>query len=146
MKHAGNAFKYLSLLLMLLLFPCQETLAQNGNVKGTVVADDGPVIGATVRVKGQPNSATVTDLDGNFVLKAPKGATLQISYLGYKDKEIKVGNGPIDVTLESDAQALNEVVVVGYGTMRKADLTGAVTQVDNKAFEKSVTTSIDQVL
>ena len=146
MKHAGNAFKYLSLLLMLLLFPCQETLAQNGNVKGTVVADDGPVIGATVRVKGQPNAATVTDLDGNFVLKAPKGATLQISYLGYKDKEIKVGNGPIDVTLESDAQALNEVVVVGYGTMRKADLTGAVTQVDNKAFEKSVTTSIDQVL
>ena len=146
MKHAGNAFKYLSLLLMLLLFPCQETLAQNGNVKGTVVADDGPVIGATVRVKGQPNSATVTDLDGNFVLKAPKGATLQISYLGYKDKEIKVGNGPIDVTLESDAQALNEVVVVGYGTMRKADLTGAVTQVDNKAFEKSVTTSIDQIL
>lgn len=118
MKHAGNAFKYLSLLLMLLLFPCQETLAQNGNVKGTVVADDGPVIGATVRVKGQPNAATVTDLDGNFVLKAPKGATLQISYLGYKDKEIKVGNGPIDVTLESDAQALNEVVVVGYGTIR----------------------------
>ena len=53
MKHAGNAFKYLSLLLMLLLFPCQETLAQNGNVKGTVVADDGPVIGATVRVKGE---------------------------------------------------------------------------------------------
>ena len=51
-------------------------------------------------------------------MKAPKGATLQISYLGYKDKEIKVGNGPIDVTLESDAQALNEVVVVGYGTMR----------------------------
>lgn len=51
-------------------------------------------------------------------MKAPKGATLQISYLGYKDKEIKVGNGPIDVTLESDAQALNEVVVVGYGIMR----------------------------
>lgn len=126
MKHAGNAFKYLSLLLMLLLFPCQETLAQNGNVKGTVVADDGPVIGATVRVKGQPNAATVTDLDGNFVLKAPKGATLQISYLGYKDKEIKVGNGPIDVTLESDAQALNEVVVVGYGQMKRADLTGSV--------------------
>ncbi len=59
---------------------------------------------------------------------------------------MKVGNGPIDVTLVTDAQALSEVVVVGYGTMRKADLTGAVTQVDNKAFEKSVTTSIDQVL
>lgn len=146
MKHAGNALKYLSLLFMFVAFPYQNAVAQNGNVKGTVVADDGPIIGATVRVKGQPNMATVTDLDGNFTLKAPKGATLQISYLGYKDKEVKVGNGPIDVTLVTDAQALSEVVVVGYGTMRKADLTGAVTQVDNKAFEKSVTTSIDQVL
>lgn len=133
MKHAGNALKYLSLLFMFVAFPYQNAVAQNGNVKGTVVADDGPIIGATVRVKGQPNMATVTDLDGNFTLKAPKGATLQISYLGYKDKEVKVGNGPIDVTLVTDAQALSEVVVVGYGTMRKADLTGAVTQVDNKA-------------
>ena len=146
MRHAGNALKYLSLLFMFVAFPYQNAVAQNGNVKGTVVADDGPIIGATVRVKGQPNMATVTDLDGNFTLKAPKGATLLISYLGYKDKEVKVGNGPIDVTLVTDAQALSEVVVVGYGTMRKADLTGAVTQVDNKAFEKSVTTSIDQVL
>lgn len=85
MKHAGNALKYLSLLFIFVAFPYQNAVAQNGNVKGTVVADDGPEIGATVRVKGQPNSATVTDLDGNFVLKAPKGATLQISYLGYKD-------------------------------------------------------------
>lgn len=85
MKHAGNALKYLSLQFIFVAFPYQTAVAQNGNVKGTVVADDGPVIGATVRVKGQPNSATVTDLDGNFVLKAPKGATLQISYLGYKD-------------------------------------------------------------
>ena len=99
MKHAGNALKYLSLLFMFVAFPYQNAVAQNGNVKGTVVADDGPIIGATVRVKGQPNMATVTDLDGNFTLKAPKGATLQISYLGYKDKEVKVGNGPIDVTL-----------------------------------------------
>lgn len=90
----------------------QTAVAQNGNVKGTVVADDGPVIGATVRVKGQPNSATVTDLDGNFVLKAPKGATLQISYLGYKDKEIKVGNGPIDVTLESQPIFVIDGVII----------------------------------
>ena len=92
MRHAGNALKYLSLLFMFVAFPYQNAVAQNGNVKGTVVADDGPIIGATVRVKGQPNMATVTDLDGNFTLKAPKGATLQISYLGYKDKEVKVGN------------------------------------------------------
>ncbi len=72
MRHAGNALKYLSLLFMLSLHSlCQDAVAQNGNVKGTVVADDGPIIGATVRVKGQPNMATVTDLDGNFALKAP---------------------------------------------------------------------------
>ena len=146
MRHAGNAFKYLSLLLTLLLFPCGGAYAQNGNVKGTVVADDGPVIGATIRVKGSPNLATVTDLDGNFTLKVPKGATLQISYLGYKDKEVKVGNGPIDVTLIADAQALSEVVVVGYGQMKRADLTGSVASVGEKAIEKSVATSIDQVL
>ena len=146
MRHAGNAFKYLSLLLTLLLFPCGGAYAQNGNVKGTVVADDGPVIGATIRVKGSPNLATVTDLDGNFTLKVPKGATLQISYLGYKDKEVKVGNGPIEVTLIADAQALSEVVVVGYGQMKRADLTGSVASVGEKAIEKSVATSIDQVL
>nr|WP_297657358.1 TonB-dependent receptor [uncultured Prevotella sp.] len=146
MKHAGYAFKYLSLLIVMLIFPYGGVFAQSNNIKGTVVADDGPIIGATVRVKGSPKVATVTDLDGNFTLNAPKGATLLISYLGYKDKEVKVGNGPVKVTLDSDTQALNEVVVVGYGTMRKSDLTGAVTQVDNKAFEKSVTTSIDQVL
>ena len=112
MKHAGNALKYLSLLFIFVAFPYQTAVAQNSNVKGTVVADDGPVIGATVRVKGQPNSATVTDLDGNFVLKAPKGATLQISYLGYKDKEIKVGNGPIDVTLESQPIFVIDGVII----------------------------------
>lgn len=146
MRHAGNAFKYLSLLFMLLVFPCEGTWAQNGNVRGTVVADDGPVIGATIRVKGQPNVATVTDLDGNFILKAPKGATLQISYLGYKDQEVKVGNSPLDITLIADAQALSEVVVVGYGQMKRADLTGSVASVGEKAIEKSVATSIDQVL
>lgn len=112
MKHAGNALKYLSLLFIFVAFPYQTAVAQNGNVKGTVVADDGPVIGATVRVKGQPNSATVADLDGNFVLKAPKGATLQIFYLGYKDKEIKVGNGPIDVTLESQPIFVIDGVII----------------------------------
>ncbi len=146
MRHADNALKYLSLLFIMLIFPYGGVFAQSNNIKGTVVADDGPVIGATVRVKGSPKVATVTDLDGNFTLNAPKGATLQISYLGYKDKEVKVGNGPINVTLIADAQALSEVVVVGYGQMKRADLTGSVASVGEKAIEKSVATSIDQVL
>ena len=120
--------------------------AQNITVKGTVSAADGPIIGATVRVKGA-QGGTVTDYDGNYTISAQSNATLIFSYVGYVSKEVKVGGkGQIDVTLSEDETLLNEVVVVGYGTMRKSDLTGAVTQVDNKAFEKSVSTSIDQVL
>ncbi len=146
MKHVGYAMKCLVLLLMLLVFPSGGAYAQGNSVKGTVLGDDGPVIGATIRVKGSPNVATVSDLDGNFTIKAAKGATLQISYLGYKDKEVKVVNGHMEITLVPDAQALNEVVVVGYGQMKRADLTGSVASVGEKAIEKSVSTSIDQVL
>jgi len=120
--------------------------AQKLTVKGTVNAADGPVIGATVKVKGA-NTGTVTDYDGNYVIEAPSNATLVFSYVGYETKEVKVGGKQqIDVLLSEDETLLNEVVVVGYGTMRKSDLTGAVTQVDSKDFEKSVSTSIDQVL
>ncbi len=120
--------------------------AQNITIKGTVSAADGPIIGATVKVKGA-QGGVVTDFDGNYSISAQSNATLVFSYVGYVTKEVKVGGKRlIDVTLEEDETLLNEVVVVGYGTMRKSDLTGAVTQVDNKAFEKSVSTSIDQVL
>ena len=120
--------------------------AQNITVKGTVSAADGPIIGATVKVKGA-QGGVVTDFDGNYSISAQSNATLIFSYVGYETKEVKVGGKrQIDVTLIEDETLLNEVVVVGYGTMRKSDLTGAVTQVDNKAFEKSVSTSIDQVL
>lgn len=120
--------------------------AQNITVKGTVSAADGPIIGATVKVKGA-QGGVVTDFDGNYSISAQSNATLVFSYVGYETKEVKVGGKrQIDVTLIEDETLLNEVVVVGYGTMRKSDLTGAVTQVDNKAFEKSVSTSIDQVL
>jgi len=120
--------------------------AQNITIKGTVSAADGPIIGATVKVKGA-QGGTVTDYDGNYTISAQSNATLVFSYVGFETKEVKVGGKHvIDVTLVEDETLLNEVVVVGYGTMRKSDLTGAVTQVDNKAFEKSVSTSIDQVL
>lgn len=120
--------------------------AQNITVKGTVSAADGPIIGATVKVKGA-QGGVVTDYDGNYTISTSSNATLVFSYVGYETKEVKVsGKSVINVTLNEDETLLNEVVVVGYGTMRKSDLTGAVTQVDNKAFEKSVSTSIDQVL
>ena len=115
-------------------------------IKGTVSDSQGPIIGATVKVKGA-NTGAITDYDGNYTVQASPNQTLVFSYVGYETKEIKVGNQKtINVTLHEDDKVLSEVVVVGYGTMRKSDLTGAVTQVDEKAFEKSISTSIDQVL
>lgn len=136
----------LGLMFLLCMLPL-GIRAQVITIKGTVSAADGPIIGATVKVKGA-QGGVVTDFDGNYTISAQSNATLVFSYVGYETKEVKIGGGKrqIDVTLVEDETLLNEVVVVGYGTMRKSDLTGAVTQVDNKAFEKSVSTSIDQVL
>lgn len=147
MNRTSNVLRRtLGLMFLLCMLPL-GIHAQNVTIKGTVSAADGPIIGATVKVKGAQGGA-VTDFDGNYTISAQPNATLVFSYVGYVTKEVKIGGGrrQIDVTLVEDETLLNEVVVVGYGTMRKSDLTGAVTQVDNKAFEKSVSTSIDQVL
>lgn len=104
---------------------------QQKNIKGTVVDNTGiPVIGANVVVKGTTNG-TITDIDGNFSLdNVPADATLVISYIGYIDQEIKAaGKSTVDVTLVEDTQKLDEVVVVGYGVQKKANLTGSVSTV-----------------
>ena len=119
---------------------------QAKKITGTVSDAMGPIIGATVKVKGTQN-ATVTDLDGHFTLDAPQGATLQISYIGFVTREIKVGaesNYPI--TLQEDNNSLEEVVVVGYGTMKKSDLSGASSSIGEQALKGSVITSLDQSL
>ena len=91
---------------------------QAKKITGTVSDPMGPIIGATVKVKGTQN-ATVTDMNGNFTLDAPQGATLQISYIGFVTREIKVGaQSNYDITLQEDNNSLDEVVVVGYGTMK----------------------------
>ncbi len=145
MKESAKVISVLMLLFVALLFP-QDLLAQSITVKGTVSDNDGPIIGATIRLKDNPTVATISDLDGNFTIKAARGKTLVISYLGYVTKEVKIGAGPVNVKLEQNSEMLNDVVVVGYGTMRKSDLTGAVTQIGETAIDKSVPTSIDQVL
>ncbi len=103
-----------------------ETL-QSKTVTGVVVDAAGvPVIGANVIVKGT-TVGTITDFDGNYSLEVPENAVLQISYIGYLTEEIPVGNkSSINVTLKEDSQALDELVVVGYGTMRKSDVTGSI--------------------
>ena len=112
--------------------PAVQNVQQSGIVKGQVVDKSGePVIGATVKVNGS-NTGTVTDFDGNFELKnVPAGGALTISYIGYKTQEVTYKNGQnLNVILEEDSETLQEVVVVGYGTMRKKDLTGSVVQID----------------
>ena len=122
--------------------------AQTQTVKGVVTsaADGEPLIGATVMVK-ETKAGTVTDLDGNYTTKIAQGQTLVVSYIGYKTKSVKyTGQASLDVALESDASALDEVVVVGYGVMKRSDITGSVVSVGEKDIKKSVITSVDQAL
>ena len=119
---------------------------QTKKVTGTVTDAEGPIIGATVRVKGSTVGA-VTDIDGNFSIDVPAGATLEISYVGYVTREVKVGNqSVINVVLTQDAESLEEVVVVGYGTMKKSDLSGASVSLGESAVKGSIITSLDQSL
>ena len=105
------------------------TTQQNRKVTGTVSDAFGPVAGANVIQKGTTNGTT-TDMDGNFSIEVPANATLQISFIGYIPQDIVVKNqNVINVLLKEDTQALEEVVVVGYGTMKKKDMTGAVASV-----------------
>ena len=116
-------------------------------VQGIVMDADGePIIGANIKVEGT-SAGTITDLDGRFTLDVPEGVVLQVSYIGYVTQNVKVG-GKRDITirLSEDAQALDEVVVVGYGSMKKSDLTGAVISANLKDFEKAPTTNILQSL
>ena len=119
---------------------------QTRKITGRVTDGRESIIGATVRVKGTTN-ATVTDLDGNFSLDAPQGATLEISYIGYAPKEVKAsGQGPLNIVLSEDNNTLNEVVVVGYGVMKKSDVSGASVTMDEKKLRGSIVTSLDQTL
>ena len=111
--------------LLLGLFLSVGAFAQI-DVKGHVKDATGePIIGATVRVDGT-QTATVTDFDGNFVLKANEGADITISYVGYQNATVKAAPS-VEVILHDDAELLNEVVVIGYGQVKKSDLTGSVT-------------------
>ena len=110
-----------------------EAVQQANKVTGIVKDANGePVIGANVTVKGQ-SIGTITDIDGRFVLDAPKNAVLQITYIGFTSQDVKIGNKKeIVVTLAEDTETLDEVVVVGYGTQKKVNLTGAVGNVSMK--------------
>lgn len=106
-----------------------------------------PLIGVTILLKGSANG-TVTDIDGNFSIKALKGETLVVSYIGYKTQEILLSSDKTTMTVEllEDSEMLDEVVVIGYGTMRKKDLTGSVTQVRPDALANEAPKTVQDVL
>lgn len=116
----------ISLCFGVMAFAASPVLAQNTDIRGTVVDEHGePIIGASVRVEGQ-DGGVITDLDGNYVIKAPKGAKVTITYIGYEPMTVTGGGR---VQLKEDSQNLDELVVVGYGVQKKAHLTGSVATV-----------------
>ena len=138
--HTLSKRGYITLLALLVSI---ITFAQGVTVKGTVLDENQePLIGATVQVKGETTGAAA-DLDGNFTLKAKKNATLVVSYIGYLTQEVRLqGKTQVTIQLTPDSKTLDEVVVVGYGTMKKSDLTGAVASVASKDIEGFQTSSV----
>lgn len=146
MKRGGSRIHFL-LAAFLVCLICPIT-AYSRTLTGVVTSatDDDPLIGATILVKGT-KTATTTDIDGKFSISVEDGQTLRISYVGFTTTEIKInGQKNLDVKLKSDSQMLDDLVVVGYGTMKRSDITGSVVSVGEEDIKKTVITSVDQAL
>lgn len=143
-KSKSKYFKNLGFLILMLVF---SAAVNAQTVSGTVSDSNGPIPGVNIYVKGTKTSS-VSNFDGTFTINSvPHNGVLSFSFIGYKTQEIAVNNKTkIDVLLEEDLSSLKEVVVVGYGTMKRSDLTGSISSVTSQAVAQSVTTSIEQVL
>lgn len=125
----------------------QSVSEENITITGRVVDDAGePLVGVSIQVKGTGKGA-VTDVNGNYTVSMPSGSTIVFSYIGMKTLQRKVTKGGrLDIKMENDANMLDEVVAVGYGTMKRSDLTGSVVSVTAKSIEESMASTIDQAL
>lgn len=142
-----STMKRLSLLTLVVFISCASAFAQSKTVTGVVKDTSGDaVIGASVVVKGT-TTGTVTDIDGNFSVNVPaSGKTLVFSYVGMKNKEVAITGSVVNVTLEEDVSVLDEVVVIGYGTVKRRDLTGSVSSVGEKTLKDiPVTTAAEAI-
>jgi len=145
MKQVNIKFPFRMLVLIMGLFLSMGAFAQEMTVKGHVKDATGePIIGATVRVLGSQNAAA-TDFDGNFTVKANRGADLQVTYVGYQATTVKAAPNVV-VTLEEDQALLNEVVVIGYGVAKKNDLTGSVTALKPDEKNHGLITSAQEMM
>ena len=135
-------------LLCLTLMIALPALAQEIQVKGRVIDEKGEaVIGAAVKVKESTKGA-LTDLDGNFTVSAPRKGHLIISFMGFKSQTIDLSTSklPLKITLQEESQSLKEVVVVGYGSMQKKDLTGSISSISEKNFQKGAISTASELL
>lgn len=134
----------LGFILSLLTF---SVSAQNRNISGNVKDATGePMIGVNVKVVGTTNG-TITDFDGNYTIQAPANSQLQFSFIGYIAQTVAVGNkSVINVVLKEDATDLEEVVVIGYGTVKKKDLTGSVASISSKDLVANPVADVTQAL
>ena len=123
-----------------------DAVQQAKKITGTVTDAMGPVIGANVLEKGTTNGV-ITDIDGNFTLNVQPGATIVVSFIGYQPQEIVVGNQTsFKIQLKEDAELLDEVVVVGYGTQTKREITGSITNVTAEDFNQGLTRNAADLL
>ncbi len=127
--------------------PSAAATGARKQITGIITDDTGePVIGANVIIKGT-TTGTVTDLDGRYTIEAGSADILQVSYIGYMQQEVRVGNNPtLDIRLEEDSQSLEEIVVVGYGTQKRSNLSGAISRVSSAVVESKPVTNVMQAL
>lgn len=134
--------------LMMLLLTCNWVFAQQAVTGKIVDSETGePLVGVSITVKKDRKIGTVSDIDGKYVIQVPESSTLMFSYVGYQPREIRVdGQSVINVSLSEESKLLNEVVVVGYGTMKKSDLTGSIVKADMNIMKDSPNASVLQSL
>jgi len=139
--------KIIFLSVLLLFGVCLVSAQQNLSVSGVVTdaSDGSPMVGVSVLVKGS-TTGTVTDVNGKYTLNVQQGSTLVFSYIGMEKQQVQAKSRVVNVKLQSDAHVLNEVVAVGYGTMKKSDLSGASVTVSEEKLKGSIITNMDQAL
>ena len=142
-----KALRFYALVTVFLTAAAMDVMAQN-LVKGKVVDKNGePVVGAAVYLVENPTKGAVTDLDGNWSLDVAPGSTLHFSSIGFLDKNVKPGNqAVIDVVMEEDVNQLDDVVVIGYGTARKRDMTGAVSNIKAEKIAETAPRTVSDIL
>lgn len=141
-------FRSITVCLLAILLNCSIAFAQTLNVTGVVKDSKGePLIGVSVKVKDKASGGT-TDINGKFSFKADKNDVLSVSYIGFETIEVSLAGAkmPLNIVLKESSKQLADVVVIGYGSVKKNDLTGSITTISDKNFQKGMISTPDQLI